>query len=391
MRPTPAERRSSYDKSVALVLQGGGALGSYQAGVYEALAEADYLPSWIAGISVGAVNAAIIAGNPVEERVARLREFWEEVSAPTAYWPSIPSECWNDALRHAGAVLAVLFGQPGLFAPRIPVAWVSATGPTGLYDTSPLQRTLERLVDFDRINAREVRFSVGAVNVRTGNFCYFDNLQIAIRPEHVMASGALPPGFAAVELDGEYYWDGGLVSNTPLQYVLDATPRASMLAFQVDLFPARGPVPVNLWQVADREKDIRYSSRTRMGTTTYCTEHDLRYNIHSLLAKLPDALRDEPEARFLRGIACPATMDIVQLIYRPDEPQGFWKDIEFARATVEERWAQGLSDTRATIRAAPWLAPRPPGMGVRTFDVLREREARWAPESRPRSPSRSGG
>ena len=255
----------SYDKPVALVLQGGGALGSYQAGVYEALAEADYRPSWVAGISIGAITAALIAGNAPEHRVARLREFWEGVSAPTAAWPSIPSEPWHDALRDAGALSAVMVGQPGMFEPRQLCDWLSSKGPTSFYDTGPLRGSLERLVDFDRINSGATRFSVGAVNVRTGNFSYFDNVNTTIRPEHVMASGALPPGFPAVEIDGEFYWDGGLVSNTPLQYVLDSTPRVSILAFQVDLFPARGPVPTNLLQVSEREKDIRYSSRTAHG------------------------------------------------------------------------------------------------------------------------------
>ena len=164
-----------------------------------------------------------------------------------------------------------------------------------------------------------------------------------------------------------------------------------MLAFQVDLFPCRGPLPEDLCQVAEREKDIRYSSRTRMGTTSFCAEHDIRHNLRSLLAKLPDALLDEPEVRFLRGLSCPATMDIVQLIYRPDRPQGAWKDLEFGRATVEERWAQGLSDARLTIAAAPWLAPRPPGLGARTFDVLRDREARWLPSSPSNPLKRPGG
>jgi NTE family protein len=368
-----SRRPSSFDKPVALVLQGGGALGSYQAGVYEALAEADYRPAWVAGISIGAITAALIAGNAPVHRVARLREFWQGVSAWTACWPSIPGELGHDALRDAGALVAALLGQPGLFEPRRLSDWLCRAGPTSLYDTAPLRGTLERLVDFDRINSGETRFSVGAVNVRTGNFAYFDNHRTTIGPEHVMASGALPPGFPAVEVDGEPYWDGGLVSNTPLQYVLDTTPRVSMLAFQVDLFPARGPVPANLLQVAEREKDIRYSSRTRMGTNAFCTEHDVRHNVHRLLAKLPDWLRDEPEVRFLRGISCPATMDIVQLIYRPAQVQGSWKDIEFSRATVEERWAQGRSDARFHIEAAPWLAPFPPGLGVRSFDLLKDR------------------
>jgi len=381
--------RIPYDRPVALVLQGGGALGSYQAGVYEGISDAGYLPAWVAGVSIGAINAAIIAGNAPADRVARLRAFWEQVSSLTATWPTNSSEFYHDALRDAGAVLSVLFGQPGLFMPQQPLAWLAARGPTGVYDTGPLRETLEHLVDFDRINAREVRFSVSAVNVRTGNFVYFDNHDRRIRPDHVMASAALPPSFPAVEVDGEFFWDGGLVSNTPLQYVLEYTPRVSMLAFQVDLFPCRGPLPLNLCQVGEREKDIRYSSRTRMGTTSFCAEHDIRHNLRRLLDKLPESLKDEPEVRFLRGLSCPATMDIVQLIYRPDRPQGAWKDIEFGRPIVEERWVQGLSDSRLTVKAAPWLEPLPPGLGARTFDVLRAREARWAPSHKQNSLIRS--
>jgi NTE family protein len=237
-------RPASYDKKVALVLQGGGALGSYQAGVFEALSASDYPPDWVAGISIGAVNAAIIAGNPPERRVARLRQFWEGITAPPAWWPAwlngVLGAGWGDH-RQAAAATALLFGQPGFFAPRPPTEWLFGPAPTSLYDTAALKGTLESLVDFDRINAREVRFSVGAVNVRTGDLAYFDNAEIAIRPEHVMASSALPPGFPAVEIDGEHYWDGGLVSNTPLQYVLNYVPRRSRLIFQVDLFPGGCP------------------------------------------------------------------------------------------------------------------------------------------------------
>jgi NTE family protein len=268
--------RSEYDKQIALVLQGGGALGSYQAGVYEALAEHGYQPDWVAGISIGAINSAIIAGNAPEDRVARLREFWERVSSPSASWLDLPLDAWQDAIRRLGAMSALMFGQPGFFRPNLLHCWTTGTAPTSYYDTSDLRDTLERLVDFDRINARETRFSVGAVNVRTGNFAYFDNARQTIRPEHVMASGALPPGFPAIEVDGEFYWDGGLVSNTPLRYILERVPRHSTLTFQVDVFAAQGELPSRLDAVAEREKDIRYSSRTRMGVETFRYAHTLR-------------------------------------------------------------------------------------------------------------------
>jgi NTE family protein len=368
-------RPASYDKTVALVLQGGGALGSYQAGVYEAIAQSEYPPDWVAGISIGAINAAIIAGNAPHRRVARLREFWELITGPASPWAAF-STGHPEADRRIGAWNALMLGQPGFFAPRPPRNWMSCSPPTSYYDTDPLRATLERLVDFDRINAREMRFSVGAVNVRTGNFAYFDNAEITIRPEHVVASGALPPGFPAVEIEGELYWDGGLVSNTPLQYVVEYYPRRSRLTFQVDVFPAGGSAPADLDQVCERDKDIRYSSRTRAATDRLHLLHDIRHNINTLWEALPADLRALPAAQSLADWACVTTMDIVQVIYRPEEPQGGCKDYEFSRDTMQARWAQGLVDARATLAASPWLAPMPPEVGARTFDVLQRRRPR---------------
>lgn len=361
-------RPPSYTKPVALVLQGGGALGSYQAGVYEALAGSDYLPDWVAGISIGAINAALIAGNAPERRVERLRQFWEGVTPP--FWPGLPTLDMGEAGRQTGALRALLFGQPGFFVPQNPAAWFRVPAPTSYYDTSPLKATLEALVDFDRINARATRFSVGAVNVRTGNFAYFDNARTVICAEHVMASGALPTGFPAIEIDGEFYWDGGLVSNTPLQYVLDSTFDQNRLAFQVDLFPARGAVPDTLQAAKEREKDIRYSSRTRAVTDQFKAMHDLRHLIGLLWAKLPQEMRATDEAQWLQALGSMSSIDIVELIYRTDVAQGQSKDYEFSRATMEARWAQGFEDARTTLQAAPWLAPMPPEIGARTFDVL---------------------
>jgi NTE family protein len=364
-------RPESYDKKVALVLQGGGALGSYQAGVYETLSTSQYLPDWIAGISVGAINAAIIAGNAPEKRVERLKAFWEGITAPSSPWPALSCMTMGDH-RRTSSINALMFGQPGFFAPRAPMHWLLGAKATSYYDTRPLKDTLKRLVDFDRINAREIRFSIAAVNVRTGNFAYFDNAQMVIRPEHVMASSALPPGFPAVEIDGEWYWDGGLVSNTPLQYVLESIPRRSRLTFQVDLFHARGRQPTDLEEVSEREKDIRYSSKTRAVTDLLHRIHDVRHNINSLWDQLTEELRNTPEAKFLYNFGCVTTMDIVELIYRPSDPQGPSKDYEFSRTTMRTRWAQGAADAQTTLLASPWLAPMPPEVGARTFDVLKD-------------------
>lgn len=365
-------RSRAYDKKVALVLQGGGALGSYQAGVYEALAESEYVPDWVAGISIGAINSAIIAGNAPEKRVERLRDFWEGITATTKLWPDALMGPFADSQRRASSMAALLYGQPGFFAPRPPLSWIGRAKPTSYYDTAPLKATLERLVDFDRINAKEMRFAVGAVNVRSGAFAYFDNAKMTIRAEHVMASGSLPPGFPSIEIDGEHYWDGGLVSNTPLEYVLDYIPRRSRLTFQVDVFHARGDVPVNLEEVSEREKDIRYSSRTRAGTNAFRIKHDVRHNINSLYDQLPPELKETPEAKWLYNFGCVTTMDIAQLIYRPHDSQGATKDFEFGRATMLARWKQGQSDAKATLAASPWLAPMPREAGVRVFDVMHD-------------------
>ena len=369
----PLVRPASYDRKVGLVLQGGGALGSYQAGVYEALVASEYLPDWVAGISVGAINAAIIAGNAPEHRVQSLRSFWEAITAPTILWPPAPAGLPAEWQHRASALSALMFGQRGFFTPRPPQDWFSSDKCVSYYETSVLKRTLERLVDFDRINdTKDMRLSVGAVNVRTGHFAYFDSEEITIRPEHIMASGALPPGFPPVEIDGEQYWDGGLLSNTPLQYMIDYYPRRSRLVFQVDLFPAHGYVPTNLDEVHEREKDIRYSSRTIMSTNSLREKHDVRHAINELHKLLPADLANTEQAKRLYEHGCVTQMDIVQLIYRPIEPQGALKDFEFSRSTMEARWQQGVSDARSTLDVSPWIAPMPRDIGVRVFDVIHD-------------------
>ena len=301
-----AERRLPFE-CVALVLQGGGALGAYQAGVYEALAEANIDPDWVAGVSIGAINSAIIAGNEPAERVAKLRAFWQEITAnPLLDWAAaahaltpkgdLPRALFNQL----SATCALIAGAAGLFhacgSPLPGCTRTARSRPRASTRPSCLKSTLERLVDFDRINAGEMRFSVGAVNVRTGNFVYFDNETHTIRPEHVMASGSLPPGFPAVEIEGEFYWDGGLISNTPLQWVVEQGPRQDTLAFQVDLWSARGELPGNLAEVATRQKEIQYSSRTRANTDQFKQYQRARKTLASLLSKLPADLLASEEA-----------------------------------------------------------------------------------------------
>jgi NTE family protein len=362
---------------VALVLQGGGALGAYQAGVYEALAEAGIYPDWVAGISIGAINCAIIAGNPPEERIEKLRGFWECITSnpwrSSFEWTNGPT---GDAARawliqlHAG--LAVIAGTAGFFAPRYPPPWLYASGTanaSSFYDTRQLRGTLERFVDFDRLNAGAIRLSIGAVNVRSGNFVYFDTHTHTIGPEHIMASGALPPSFPPIEIEGEHYWDGGLVSNTPLQWIIESRPRLDTLAFQVDLWSARGALPRNLTEVSTRQKDIQYSSRTRAGTDSFKRIQRLRRAAADLLDKLPDDLRRSPEAALLRNVGDRKVYNIVHLIYRAKNYEGPAKDYEFSRQSMEEHWRAGYYDAVRTLRH-PEVVGRPTNdEGVFTFDL----------------------
>jgi NTE family protein len=436
----PKKQQRPPFECIALLLQGGGALGAYQAGVYEALFEANLDPDWVAGISIGSINAAIIAGNPRESRVEMLRKFWELVTA-TPLWVNFgllssaaknqalqlvdhaiattasvgaiglafasdkPVEARVEALRaiweniagYAGwiwpsdpalfaargdisrglanqfsAGLALLRGAPGFFTPRLPIPWLQppgTIGATSYYDSAALEATLERLVDFDRINAGGMRLSLGAVNLTTGNFVYFDNTTHTIRPKHVMASGALPPGFPAVEIEGEHYWDGGLVSNTPLNWVLESEPRRDMLAFQVDLWSARGTLPRSMGEVMTRQKEIQYSSRTRANSDSFKYTQKLRRALSSLLEKLPEELKDSKEAAALRPAASHKVYNLIQLIYRSKHYEGDSKDYEFSRPSMEEHWRAGYHDTVRTLRHAE-VYERPKSIdGVFAFDL----------------------
>jgi NTE family protein len=377
MPSVPQDARSRCDfERIALLLQGGGALGSYQGGVYQALAEANLHPDWVAGISIGAINSALIAGNAPERRVERLREFWETVTRSPLGAPMIPGEIRNDMLHQlinqSRAVGALLWGAPGFFKPRIPPPIfmpIDCVGDLSFYDISPLKALLGRLVDFDRLNSGETRLSVGATHIRTGNSIIFDTSERRIGPEHVMASGSLPPGFPATEIDGEYYWDGGVVSNTPLEWILDASPRLDTIAFQIDLWSARGELPRDMIEVDTRLKDIRYSSRTRLNTNQFRKVQALRRATAKLLKEIPEALRGTPEAKLLAPEADDKVYNIIQMIYRARIYEGASKDYEFSRRTMEEHWAAGYRDMVRTL-AYPEVLQRPQSPdGVFTFDL----------------------
>jgi NTE family protein len=367
--PAKAER--------VLVLQGGGALGSYQAGAYQALCHHDFEPDWIAGISIGAVNAAIIAGNSRENRVERLKEFWEMVSAPVSWNPLMSGDGARAYFNGTNAALIATFGVPGFFTPRFPPApfWPQGSPQSqSYYDTAPLRATLERLVDFDRINDLKTRLSIGAVNVTTGNFKYFDNFEFKklgkkIGPEHVMASGALPPGFPTIEIEGEHYWDGGIASNTPLDYVLDAGVTSDLLIFQVDLFSARGNLPTSLIEAAEREKDIRFSSRTRMNTDKNKQVHNARKALRDLIGKLPDDLRNDPSVAVLCEAARESTVTVVHLIYRSKNYESCSKDYDFSHLGVVEHWGAGERDVHLSMRHRDWLERPQSDETMVTYDL----------------------
>jgi len=358
---------------IALLLQGGGALGAYQAGVYEALHEANVEPNWIAGISIGAINSAIIAGNAPEKRVEKLRSFWESITIPTPIdiSPFIRGDKARGIINQIYSSFAFLSGVQGFFEPRFPPPFMQPAGTqeaTSFYDTTALKSTLEQLIDFDRINNDSMRFSVGAVNVRSGNFVYFDNTIYTIGPEHIMASGALPPGFSAVEIEGESYWDGGLVSNTPLDWVLGIRPQMDSLVFQVDLWSAHGDIPSSLPEVLTRQKEIQYSSRTRSSTDRFRHAQKMRYALADVLEQLPNALKKNADVKLLKTEAVRKVFNIVELIYRPQHYEGDSKDYEFSRQSMEEHWRSGYYDTVRALRHKKILQ-RPQEESVQTFDL----------------------
>jgi NTE family protein len=361
---------------IALLLQGGGALGSYQAGVYEALAEAGIHPEWVAGISIGAINSALIAGNPPGRRVERLRAFWEAISdspfnTPPSFRVLPVTDDYHRAINQIRAFEVLLFGTPHFFKPRIPHPMLLPSSPVDAvshYDTAPLRATLLELVDFDLLNSGSTRLSVGAVNVKTGNFVSFDNTTQSIGPEHIMASGSLPPGFPATQVDGEYFWDGGLVSNTPLQWVFDERPRRDTLAFQVDLWSARGELPRNLIDAEVRQKEIQFSSRTRAGTNHVKRAQRLRQAFTNVVRQLPAEMFDLEDVKLLREEADDKVFNIVHLIYRSARYEGMAKDYEFSRRTMEEHWRAGYEDAARALKHPEVLQPADRQKGVRTFD-----------------------
>ena len=360
---------------IALVFQGGGALGSYQAGVFEGLSEAGIEPNWMSGVSIGAINASIIAGNKPEDRVAKLKEFWETVT-DHGYASHLAG---NDDMRTfhnmTSAFMSMISGIPGFYKPRMMSPWQQVPGQAGAtshYDTSDLKDHLNSLINWDILNSDSHRLSVGAVNVRTGNYKYFDTALERLGPEHIMASGALPPAFPAMKIGSEFYWDGGIVSNTPLQYLLELHKLHKALVFQVDLFNARGDMPKTMPEVMSRQKDIMFSSRTRNATTRYKKIHDLQIQLRDALSRIDPAKWTAADKLMLEELQDTPQINVLQLIYHHADYEGDSKDYEFSKWTMREHWAAGLEDARRTLSHPDWLKLPDQSIGMTVHDVHRE-------------------
>ena len=374
--PNPTWRPAGC-ASISLVLQGGGALGAYQAGVYQALHEAGLEPDWVAGVSIGAINSALIAGNPRERRVERLHQFWDTItSRPVSWLPGFDDRS-RSALGTWSSLMTTALGQPGFFAPNIPSPWVSTAGSptaTAFYNTAPLAKTLTELVDFEMLNDGPMRYAAGAVEVMTGNFAYFDRLDQRIGVEHVMASGALPPALPMVKIGTDWFWDGGLVSNTPLQHVLEKGGNLDQLIFQVDLFSASGPIPRTMSDVLARQKDIQFSSRTRLVTDQLRASHRRNQVLKLVLDKVPSKLLSDEERALKDELSDQAEITILQLIYQQAAYEGQSKDYEFSAETMRVHWDSGYRDAKATLEHKEWLKMPEENGGIHVHDVHRPEE-----------------
>ena len=356
--PTGASEAASHPRpieQIVLVYQGGGALAAYQAGVYQALTEGGIEPNWVIGTSIGAINGALIAGNKPGERLSRLEEFWARLSHR-----QLSDELWAAAFFGGSFAnfATITQGVPGFFEVNPHAPW-GLHVPVGIeraafYTTAPLERTLKQLVDFDHLNNNSTRLTVGAVAVRTGEMRYFDSRDMILGPEHVMASGALPPGFPAIRVDGEPYWDGGIYSNTPVEVVFDDKPRRSSLIFSVNMWQPHGSEPETIWQVLGRQKDIQYASRDRSHVARQEQIHHLRHVIRELGKRLPEAARNDPTVQELTAFGCHTTMHLVRLLSPQLAREDHTKDIDFSRAGINTRWRAGYEHARRVLAEKPW-------------------------------------
>ncbi|MGJ4929474.1 DUF3734 domain-containing protein [Bradyrhizobium sp. HKCCYLS2038] len=361
--------RSKLPGQVVLVLQGGGALGSYQAGVYQALHEAGLEPDWVIGTSIGAINAALIAGNPVEQRLTRLQEFWARMHRGPGWTLRTAFPDFNERVSYWNTVT---HGVADFFRPNA-LAHAGDSYPlgaeqAGYYSIAPLRKTLQDLVDFDRINQSGLRLTVGAAHVRTSRMHYFDSRDGAIDLRHILASGALPPAFPAVRIDGELYWDGGILSNTPTEVVFDDNPRKDSLIFAVHLWNPHGPEPTTMAEVFNRHKDVQYSSRITSHIARQQQTHRLRHIINQLAARLPESARNDPAVRELASYGCQTRMHVVRLLAPQLDRESHTKDIDFTERGITARWSAGYQHTQSVLERMPWTGEFDPLSGVVLHD-----------------------
>jgi len=364
-----ALRPASLPGQVVLVFQGGGALGAYQGGVYQALHEAGIEPDWVVGTSIGAINGAIIAGNEIDVRLDRLRDFWERIERKPTWADSLLGPT---ASNSAAYMMSIFAGIPGYYAPNQVISWglnaLVGVEQAAFYTIDELRKTVSDVVDFERIKAGKPRLTVGAVNVRTGKMHYFDSRNMPVTLDHVLASGALPPAFPAIRIDGDPYWDGGLYSNTPVEVVFDDNPRRDSVVFSVQIFPIGGPEPESVWQVLSRQKDIQYASRADSHIPRQEHIHQLRHMVRELVRLMPEELRATPQVREMAGYGCGTFMHIVRINATPAANEDYLRDIDFTSGGIERRWQSGYADTMRTLERRPWEIPIDPMVGVAVHD-----------------------
>ena len=360
-----APRRAGLPGQGVLVLQGGGALGAYQVGVYQALHEAGIEPDWVIGTSIGAINAALVCGNEPERRLERLHAFWDEMEQASLVPSPFDFFGFSGLL---GTMATVMRGIPSFFTPNFSV-WQGARAPLGVesasyYSTAPLRDTLERLIDWEYLCDCRTRLTVGAVNACSGRMRYFDTREERLGVDHVMASGALPPAFAAVRIDGDPYWDGGIYSNTPIEAVLDDKPRRDSLIFAVNVWHQTASEPDSIWEVMARTKDIQFASRADSHIARQKQIHRLRHVIRELHKELPPSRRTDATVQELASWGCGTTMHVAHLLAPRLDGEDHTKDIDFTSRGIRTRREAGYADTLRMIERAPWTEPADPIEGV---------------------------
>jgi len=361
-------RRPALPGQVVLVMQGGGAQGAYQGGVYQALHEAGIEPDWVIGTSIGAINGSIIAGNEVERRLERLHDFWSRVEVrPPGVFGAITPTLGSPATDFA----TLLTGVPGFFSPN-PAFLLGPEALVGIeraaiYSVDPLRKLLPELVDFDRVNSGKPRFTIGLVGVRDSRMRYFDSNYGKIGLDHVLGSSAVPPTFPAVRIDGEAYWDGGIYSNTPVEAVFDDDPRRSSVVFAVQIWHTRGPEPESVAQVFTRQKDIMFGSRSRSHIARQAQLHRMRHIVRTLVGMLTEEQRKTLEVQELAGYGCATVMHLVEINAGPLDGETNSREYDFSPATIAARWQAGYADTRRTIARRPWDDPVDPAVGVAVY------------------------